>query len=82
MENVVLPELGEEIDKAIVAHWHFKEGEYVAKDDDIVEMSTDKATFNVSSPVAGVIRKIMISEGQEARVGGVLAVIEPNTPNR
>ena len=77
MANLVLPELGEEISKATVSFWHFKEGSQVQKEDDVVELVTDKATFNVSAPAAGVIKKIFFKEGQEAKIGEVLAVIEP-----
>ncbi len=77
MENVLLPELGEEIEKATVARWHCREGSTVKRDDDIVEMVTDKATFNVSAPIDGKIVEIFVREGEEAKVGGVLATIEP-----
>lgn len=76
MENVILPELGEGIEKAVVACWHCKVGDSVKTDDDLVELVTDKATFNVSTTHQGVIRKILVPEGHEAKIGQALAVIE------
>ena len=76
MEYVYLPELGEGIEKATVACWHASIGDRVSKDDDIVELVTDKATFHVPSSAAGTIKEIRFHEGQEAKIGEVLAVIE------
>ncbi len=76
MYHVVLPELGEGIEKAMVAFWHCKVGEQVYKDSDLVELVTDKAAFNVASDFDGVIKEVLIPEGQEAKIGQVLAVIE------
>jgi pyruvate/2-oxoglutarate dehydrogenase complex dihydrolipoamide acyltransferase (E2) component len=76
MANVCLPELGEGIEKATVACWHAAVGDMVSKEDDIVEVVTDKATFNVSAGALGVIKKICVEEGQVAKIGEVLAVID------
>lgn len=77
MGNIVLPELGEGIEKAKIACWHVAVGKEVAPDDDIVELVTDKATFNVPAEVFGIIKEIRVEEGQEAKIGEVLAIIEP-----
>jgi len=79
MIKVVLPELGEGITKATVSYWFFKDGEIVKEKDDLVELITDKATFNLPSPCSGVISEIMFSEGQTVNVGQILAVIENDT---
>ena len=76
MERVTLPELGEGIEKATVASWHLKEGEPVKEGQDIVEMVTDKASFNVSAPRDGVLKEILVQEGRDADIGEALAVIE------
>ncbi len=76
MKYVYLPELGEGIEKATVACWHASIGDRVSKDDDIVELITDKATFHVPSGTLGIIKEIRFKEGQEAKIGEVLAVIE------
>ena len=76
MKKVILPELGEGIEGASVTFWHFKEGDAVKEKDDLVEMSTDKAVFNLPSPSSGVLSQILINEGDVAKVGSVLAIIE------
>ena len=75
MIKVVLPELGEGITKATVSYWFFKDGEKVQEKDDLVELTTDKSTFNLPSPCTGVISEIMYSEGDSVNVGQILAVI-------
>lgn len=75
MHQVVLPELGEGIEKATVACWHVKEGQRVEADDDVVELVTDKATFNVTAGNSGVLKQILVKEGQDAKIGAALAII-------
>ncbi|HLF18144.1 MAG TPA: lipoyl domain-containing protein [Candidatus Omnitrophota bacterium] len=77
MNEIYLPELGEDIEKATIACWHKKVGERVKVDDDVVEVVTDKATFNVSAGGKGILKEIRFKEGEVAKVGDVLAVIEP-----
>jgi len=76
MHNILLPELGEGIEKATVACWHAACGDKVEADDDIVEMVTDKATFNVPTGSKGVVKEIHAQIGEEVKIGSVLAVIE------
>lgn len=76
MYQVVLPELGEGIQSAMVAYWHFKQGDVIKKDSELVELVTDKASFNITSDQEGVLKSIMVNEGEEAKVGQILAVIE------
>ncbi len=76
MAKVVLPELGEGILKATVSYWYFKEGEKVSEKDDLVELATDKATFNLPSPATGTLAQILIQEGDPVNVGELLGVIE------
>lgn len=76
MTKVILPNLGENITKATVSYWYQQEGEAVVEGGDLVEMTTDKATFNVPVPCSGKILEIIAHEGDEVEVGQVLAVIE------
>lgn len=76
MVKVTLPELGESIEKATVSYWFFKEGDAVKDKEDLVEMTTDKATFNLPSPCSGKISQILAQEGNTVNIGEVLAVIE------
>lgn len=76
MSFVTLPELGEGIEKATVACWHYKVGDRVNDDDDVVEVVTDKATFNIPAGASGTLREILVRDGQEVRVGEVLGEIQ------
>jgi pyruvate dehydrogenase E2 component (dihydrolipoamide acetyltransferase) len=76
MEKLVLPELGEGIEKATVSYWYFQEGQKVNEKDDLVEITTDKATFNLPSPCSGLLTEIFFKEGDTVKVGEVLALID------
>ena len=78
MLKVILPELGEGIDKASVSFWFLKEGDKVKEKDDLVELTTDKAAFNLPSPGTGTITEIFFREGETVNVGQVLAHIDEN----
>jgi len=74
--KVVLPEIGEDVKEATVSFWHVEKGDKVNKGDDLVEMVTDKATFNVPAPNNGVLSEALVEEGQVAKVGETIAIIE------
>ncbi len=75
--EVTLPSLGEDAaELAIVSQWLVKKGDTVAEGDDLVEMTTDKAAFNVPSPAAGTVAEILATEGQEVKAGGLLCILE------
>ncbi len=76
MTKVVLPELGEGIEKATVSYWYYKAGEKVEEKADLVELTTDKATFNLPSPCTGMLSEIIHQEGDTVNVGELLAIIE------
>jgi pyruvate dehydrogenase E2 component (dihydrolipoamide acetyltransferase) len=76
MTNVVLPPLAEGVDKASVSFWYKQPGEAIKTGEDLVELVTDKATFNMPSPVSGTVKELLVSEGDSAKVGQKIAVIE------
>lgn len=76
MREVILPQLGEGITQATVSYWHFAVGEHVEEGVDLVEMATEKATFNLPSPSTGILKNIYFEEGEIVKVGDILAVIE------
>ena len=76
MAKVILPELGEGIDKATVTYWYFQRGEKVSEKDDLVELTTDKATFNLPSPGSGTLIQVFFSEGDTVHPGDLLGIIE------
>ncbi len=74
--EVVVPELGEGVEKAVVSYWYVNEGEHVEQDDDLVELATDKSVINIASPCSGIISRILYDEGETVEVGKTIAVIE------
>lgn len=74
--NIVLPELGEGINSAVIADWNYQEGEAVTDECDLVEVVTDKAVFNVPSTHNGQLLKICTPQGSEVNIGDIIAIIE------
>lgn len=74
--EIKFPELGEGIEKAIVSHVYKKEGDVVHEGDDLVELTTDKATFGVCSEQSGILKELRTHQGQEVSLNQVLAVVE------
>ena len=75
--EVRLPTLGEDgPDEAVISFFMVEEGDDVKKDADLVELLTDKATFNMPSPADGKVKRILVEENEKIKVGQVLAIIE------
>ena len=72
----MLPVLGDGIEKATISYWYFKVGDKVNEKDDLVELATDKATFNLPSPSNGILSQVFFQEGDAAKTGEMLAIIE------
>jgi 2-oxoglutarate dehydrogenase E2 component (dihydrolipoamide succinyltransferase) len=73
--NIVVPSFGESITEGTVAQWLKKEGEFVQKDDILLEVESEKATQGIPSPAAGVLH-IQAKEGDKVEVGAVLGAID------
>jgi pyruvate dehydrogenase E2 component (dihydrolipoamide acetyltransferase) len=74
--QIKLPSLGENIESGDVLSILVSEGDVVTKDQDLLELETDKATMPVPSPQAGKITKVLVAEGQTVPVGGAIFEIE------
>jgi 2-oxoglutarate dehydrogenase E2 component (dihydrolipoamide succinyltransferase) len=74
--EVTVPEMGESILEATVAHWLKKEGEYVNVGDVLVELETDKVNVEVGAKGAGVLQQIKVQEGGDVKVGDILGTID------
>jgi pyruvate dehydrogenase E2 component (dihydrolipoamide acetyltransferase) len=74
--QITLPNLGENIDSGDVLSILVSEGDTVKKNQDLIEVETDKATMPVPSPSAGKIVKILIAEGDTVKVGAALMEID------
>jgi 2-oxoglutarate dehydrogenase E2 component (dihydrolipoamide succinyltransferase) len=73
--SVKMPALGESVTEGTVTRWLKKEGDQVALDEPLLEVSTDKVDTEIPSPAAGVLQKIVVAVDQVAAVGAELAVI-------
>jgi pyruvate/2-oxoglutarate dehydrogenase complex dihydrolipoamide acyltransferase (E2) component len=68
--------MGDDADTAIVSLWLADEGDIVNENDDLVEMTTDKAAFTVPSPKTGTLSEKLVEEDDEVAVGDVLCILE------
>ena len=73
--SVQMPALGESVTEGTVTRWLKQEGDTVALDEPLVEVSTDKVDTEIPSPAAGVLQRIVAAEDETVEVGGELAVI-------
>ena len=71
-----IPEVGENINSGTVVKILVSKGDYVKKDQDLLELETDKASLPVPSPAAGVIKEILIKEGDVVKIGQAVMKIE------
>ncbi|MFD1419737.1 2-oxo acid dehydrogenase subunit E2 [Lactiplantibacillus songbeiensis] len=71
-----LPELGEGLEEGEIASWLVKPGDEVKEDDSLVEIQNDKSVEELPSPVDGKIIKILIPEGETAKIGDVIVTID------
>ncbi len=74
--EVRIPELGESVHEVQVAQWLKQEGDWVERDEDLVEIESEKATFQLPSPEAGTLAAIVKPDGEFASVGDVIATID------
>ena len=73
--SVTMPALGESVTEGTVTRWLKNEGDTVAIDEPLLEVSTDKVDTEIPSPAAGVLQKIVVGPDQTVAVGTELAII-------
>ena len=83
--RLTMPALGESVTEGTVTRWLKSEGDHIAVDEPLLEVSTDKVDTEIPSPVAGTLQKIVVAIDQTVAVGADLAIIEdgaaaPATP--
>ena len=76
MTNIVVPELGESVVEARVARWLKKEGDRVEVGEPVVELETEKIDLEVNAERGGVLASIKHKEGDDVKIGEVLAVLD------
>ena len=73
--SVTMPALGESVSEGTVTRWLKAEGDHIAVDEPLLEVSTDKVDTEIPSPVAGILQKIVVGVDQTVAVGAELAII-------
>jgi len=73
--SITMPALGESVTEGTVTRWLKKEGDQIAVDEPLLEVSTDKVDTEIPSPVAGVLQRIVVQVDSTVAVGAELAVI-------
>jgi 2-oxoisovalerate dehydrogenase E2 component (dihydrolipoyl transacylase) len=76
LSQIKMPQLGESVTEGTVDKWLKHEGDFVKRDEPLVEVVTDKVNAEIPSPFEGKLVKIAVTEGETVRVGAVLAQIE------
>jgi 2-oxoglutarate dehydrogenase E2 component (dihydrolipoamide succinyltransferase) len=76
MIEVHMPQLGESVAEGTVTQWHVKPGDYVKREQPLLEVATDKADSEVPSPSDGAIVNISAAEGAIVATGGLLCTID------
>jgi 2-oxoisovalerate dehydrogenase E2 component (dihydrolipoyl transacylase) len=74
--TITMPQLGETVTEGTVAHWLKRPGDAIEKYEAFVEVSTDKVNAEVPSPVAGILRELIVQEGETVPTGAPIAVID------
>jgi 2-oxoglutarate dehydrogenase E2 component (dihydrolipoamide succinyltransferase) len=74
--EVKVPVLPESVEDAIIATWHKQPGEIVRRDENLVDLETDKVILEVPAPVDGTLKEIKAAEGDTVLSNDLLAVIE------
>src|SRR2546422_10531674 len=80
VSQIKMPQLGESVTEGTVDKWLKHEGDFVKRDEPLVEVVTDKVNAEIPSPFEGKLVKIAVGEGETVRVGAVIAQIETGAP--
>lgn len=76
MRDIKLPEVGENITSGTVVSVFVSVGDTIKKDQDLIELETDKASLPVPSPCAGVVKEILVAAGNDVKIGAVIMRVE------
>src|ERR1043166_5163366 len=77
--QVIMPKLSPTMEEGQLSRWLKKEGDKVTMGEPLAEIDTDKATMEMQALGSGVLRKILIQEGESAPLGQLIAIIgEPD----
>jgi 2-oxoglutarate dehydrogenase E2 component (dihydrolipoamide succinyltransferase) len=74
--EIKVPPLPESVSDAMLVAWHKNAGESVSRDENLVDLETDKVVLEVPAPASGTIAKIVVENGATVEAGDVLAILE------
>jgi 2-oxoglutarate dehydrogenase E2 component (dihydrolipoamide succinyltransferase) len=74
--EIKVPPLPESVSDAMLVAWHKNVGESVSRDENLVDLETDKVVLEVPAPASGTIAKIFVENGATVEAGDVLAILE------
>ena len=77
--DVLMPQLGETVAEGTLSIWHKNVGERVEANELLFEISTDKVEMEVPAPAGGVMKEILVKEGETVEVGAILAILDDGT---
>ena len=75
LQAILLPQLGQTMEEGKIEKWHKSEGDRVQKGEILYELTTDKATLEVESFASGVLKKVLVAEGETVPVNVLIAII-------
>ena len=76
MLELKIPEAGESIQEVQIGQWLCEEGQWVEKDQELVELETDKASMELPAPDSGVLVKILLADGEISEPGAVIGHLD------
>ncbi|MGP6220582.1 dihydrolipoamide acetyltransferase family protein [Caldiplasma sukawensis] len=76
MYKFKLPDIGEGVAEGEIVAWKVKEGDKIAKDQDMVEVMTDKVNVSIPSPVSGTVKRLLAAQGSVVKVGSEIIEID------
>jgi pyruvate dehydrogenase E2 component (dihydrolipoamide acetyltransferase) len=79
IEKIVVPDIGENVTSGKVVVVHVKAGDTLDVDDTVIELETDKAVVEIPSTVKGKVTEVLAVEGDELKVGDIIARVETET---
>ncbi|MEB2353485.1 MAG: dihydrolipoamide succinyltransferase, partial [Burkholderiaceae bacterium] len=74
--EVRVPQLSESVAEATLLQWHRKAGEAVARDENLIDIETDKVVLELPAPAAGVLAQVIKGDGSTVVAGEVIATID------
>ncbi|QJC30817.1 2-oxo acid dehydrogenase subunit E2 [Enterobacteriaceae endosymbiont of Macroplea appendiculata] len=74
--NIIVPELPESVNNAIIIQWHKKPGDIINIDDVLVDLETDKIVLEIPATVHGILKQILVSQNSKVQSQQIIGVIE------